>query len=466
MPINDFSHHQLTWYPDKTKLKRPLYRSLLKQLTSAINNGQLKPGTQLPPQRELADFLDINFTTVTRTYKLSAQYGLTYGIHGKGTFVSSNGIDPLTVNTKRLPMIELGFVASFEQTNHLLDGIIKQTVKEGASQLLTYDDPTGRLVDKEAFLEYLNWLGISLNTSQRVIVTPGGENSLTLLLMTMFSSGDRIAVDEFTYGNLIATAQLNNIHLVAVQNDHLGMIPDQLEKACLNNHLAGIYLMPEYSNPLGITMPIARRQKLAAIMKKHHLKVIEDDYMSFLTKFNPDHPVKLMQLLPQQTFYVCSMSKVVASGLRISYLVFPRQFQSQVENGFFNTMVKTSTLNSAIATNIIKQGLVYQIIDHKLSLAKQANHIFDQIYGQSSPNEITELAYFRNLPVSARSEGQDIEADLLKKGIRCFSSKRFKVNAGNQHDFLRVSLSGTKSMNELSRGLKLLQQYLEQNCLI
>ena len=94
MPINDFSHYQLTWYPDKNKLTRPIYKSLLDQLKSAIERGILTPGTKLPPQRELADYLDINFTTVTRTYKLSAQLGLTYGIHGKGTFVNSNGIDP------------------------------------------------------------------------------------------------------------------------------------------------------------------------------------------------------------------------------------------------------------------------------------------------------------------------------------------------------------------------------------
>ena len=115
MPINDFSHYQLTWYPDKNKLTRPIYKSLLDQLKSAIERGILTSGTKLPPQRELADYLDINFTTVTRTYKLSAQLGLTYGIHGKGTFVNSNGIDPLTANSPLTRTIDLGFDASFER---------------------------------------------------------------------------------------------------------------------------------------------------------------------------------------------------------------------------------------------------------------------------------------------------------------------------------------------------------------
>ena len=119
MPVNDFSHHRLTKNPNKGKLQRPIYKSLLEQLKVAINNGDLTPGTKLPPQRELADFLDINFTTITRTYKLSAQLGLTFGSHCKGTFVSPNGIDPLTANSRQRHAIDLGFAASFEQTNHL-----------------------------------------------------------------------------------------------------------------------------------------------------------------------------------------------------------------------------------------------------------------------------------------------------------------------------------------------------------
>ena len=117
---------------------------------------------------------------------------------------------------------------------------LKKTVKQGATQLLTYDSPTGREVDKLAFKSYLRWLGVELHTNQEVLVTAGGENSLTLLLMIIFSRGDKIAVDEFTYGNLIATAQLNNIQLVAIKNDQYGMDPTDLERKCQNNNLTGL----------------------------------------------------------------------------------------------------------------------------------------------------------------------------------------------------------------------------------
>ena len=55
MPINSFDQYPLTWKPDKKDLKPPYYRSLAAHLEQQITSGLLKPGTQLPPQREIAD---------------------------------------------------------------------------------------------------------------------------------------------------------------------------------------------------------------------------------------------------------------------------------------------------------------------------------------------------------------------------------------------------------------------------
>ena len=94
MPINSFKNFFLSWTPDISKLSRPRYLSLANLLETDIRTGKLPPGAKLPPQRELADYLDINFTTVTRAYDLCREKKLIYGITGRGTFVS-----PLPGNT-------------------------------------------------------------------------------------------------------------------------------------------------------------------------------------------------------------------------------------------------------------------------------------------------------------------------------------------------------------------------------
>ena len=70
MPVNSFENYPMSWKPDITSMIPPLYKSLASALEEDIRNGILKPGDKLPPQRELADFLDINLSTITRAFKI------------------------------------------------------------------------------------------------------------------------------------------------------------------------------------------------------------------------------------------------------------------------------------------------------------------------------------------------------------------------------------------------------------
>lgn len=76
MPINSFENYPMSWKPDLSNTKPPIYLALVRQLEDDIKAGALKPGTKLPPQRELADYLDINLSTVSRAFKICEQKGL------------------------------------------------------------------------------------------------------------------------------------------------------------------------------------------------------------------------------------------------------------------------------------------------------------------------------------------------------------------------------------------------------
>ena len=56
MPFNSFLNYPMSWKPERSRLKRPIYLSLAEQLEKDIAAGFLPPDTKLPPQRELADF--------------------------------------------------------------------------------------------------------------------------------------------------------------------------------------------------------------------------------------------------------------------------------------------------------------------------------------------------------------------------------------------------------------------------
>ena len=92
--------------------------------------------------------------------------------------------------------------------------------------------------------------------------------------------GDAVAVDCFTYINLIGTAKLAHVRLLPVRGDEGGMLPGELDQLCCKNRVAGIFLMPNCANPTGITLSPDRKKALAEVIRKHSLILIEDDTVS------------------------------------------------------------------------------------------------------------------------------------------------------------------------------------------
>ena len=82
MPFNSFDDYPMSWRPGRAELYAPIYQSLADLLERDIRSGALPAGTKLPPQRELADFLDLNPSTVTKAYKLCEVRGLVHAVVG------------------------------------------------------------------------------------------------------------------------------------------------------------------------------------------------------------------------------------------------------------------------------------------------------------------------------------------------------------------------------------------------
>lgn len=461
MPINSFIDYPMSWKPDRQSLKRPVYLSLASLLEHDIANGLLAPGTKLPPQRELADYLDINFTTVTRAYKLCELKGLIYAVIGSGTFVSPNATRSVTISLDNTPLeyIELGFVASFEQCNHMVaDTAKKVTEKRYLEQLFNYDDPTGMPHQKMAGLNWMQSFGIYAEPDNMTIVS-GAQNALAVTLFALFEPGNRIAVDRYTYSNFIELAKTLHIQLVPIAGDHHGMLPDELENQCRLTDMQGMFLMPSCCNPTTVMISDERKQELASVIKKNNLILIEDDIHAFLTAgiFN-DYQRPMYQLLPEETVYICGTSKSICSGLRVAYVVFGEQFRERILKAVFNINVKTSSLDGEIITELILSGKANEIVAEKKRLAQAANDIFSECF-PNAPLVGHPLSFFRWLPIPGKPNAAQLLDTLQSQGIRVFHSDRFLSGPSTQEGFLRVALASTNSLDELKRGLDILKKY-------
>lgn len=464
MPFNSFLDYPMSWKPDRSQLKRPVYLSLARQLEADIAEGFLPPGTKLPPQRELADFLDINFTTVTRAYRICELKGLIYAVTGSGTFVAPSAAKSVTISTDHLPResIDLSFVSSFESCNELLrDTISAVASKRQVSELLNYEYPAGMPYHKAAGVNWLQNIGVHTDPDHLLIVS-GTQNGLALALLALFEPGNRIAVDSFTYANFIELAKLHHLQLVPIGGDCEGMRADELENQHRLNPLHGVFLMPSCCNPTTVMISERRKKELSSVIVKHRLILIEDDIHAFFTAgIIPDYCGSMIRFAPEQTVYLCGTSKPLCSGLRVAYMVFPDQFRERLLKAVFNVNVKTSSLDAEIITQLILSGRARQIVVRKRNLAEQANALFDEIF-PCTASDGHPLSFYRWLPINDDRGGEQIEQELLKYGIRVYHSDRFLVGSRREQSCLRIALSTAGSMERLECGLIALRQYLNR----
>ncbi len=462
MPTNSFDNFYLSWTPERSKLKRPYYLTLANALEADIISGKLAAGTKLPPQRELADFLDINFTTVTQAYNLCRERNLIYGITGKGTFVSPQTEKKESFLSGKMPsLIELGLVKGFDQIKTPIIEASENVLKKGyIEELYSYTEAAGHLHQRVAGAHWMKQMDVHTD-SEHTAIFSGAQNILSAALLSLFKIGDKIAVDEFTYSNLIGLARLSHIRLIPVKSDMQGMITEELEHLCCREGLNGIFLMPNCANPTTCTIPEKRKDELAAVIARHQLILIEDDNTG-IPQIADGCYHSMFSRLPEQTIYICSSTMALCNGLRVAFAAFPERFREPLLNALFHLNIKTSSLDAEIMTELILSGKAAKILEQKAGLAKERNRIFDRCFPEAvSPG--SEAAFFRWLPVPKLTvDGMETERRLLQLGVNVYCSYRFTVNH-NPQNFMRIAISSPHTAAELEKGCMILRDFIRDN---
>src|SRR3546814_3114419 len=98
------------------------------------------------------------------------------------------------------------------------------------------------------------------------------------------------------------------------------MLPDALEVACQQENVAAILVTPTNHNPTNASMPLARRAAIVEIAGRAGTLLVEDDAFGHLSG---DATPTVTSLAPDRCIYVCSLSKSVAVGLRVGFILAP-----------------------------------------------------------------------------------------------------------------------------------------------
>src|SRR5262249_25147559 len=140
---------------------------------------------------------------------------------------------------------------------------------------------------------------------------------------------------------------------VPVALDDEGIVPRALDAACRKARPKALYVVPTLHNPTTATLPLARRQAVVEIARRYDLAIIEDDIYRMLA---PQAPPPVAHLAPERTIYVTSLSKSLAPGLRLGYMVAPAAHRARVMRGIQSSIWMVSPIAAALATHWVLQG--------------------------------------------------------------------------------------------------------------
>jgi DNA-binding transcriptional MocR family regulator len=316
----------------------------------------------------------------------------------------------------------------------------------------------GTLQDRQGGVQWLaGRLGRDLDV-ERLTVTNGTQSALLLLLPAIVGRGGVLAAESLTYVVLRTLAVRLGIEMVGVALDEEGIVPEHFEQVCRIHKPRALYCNPTVHNPTAAVMSEGRRLQLIEVARRYNVTLIEDDVLGAM---HPDAPAPICTLAPDITWYVMSLSKCYAMGLRLAYLVSPsaaatRELVQPVQRlswWFPNSLsVEIATEWAVTSSGCRVAAALRSETDERQRIAAE---MLDTIHVRTARGA---LHLWIKLPMECVPTVFAEAAE--RRGVLVRPANLFAIDATAKCDAVRVSLTAPASRQELREGLSIVADLL------
>ncbi|MCP4425045.1 MAG: PLP-dependent aminotransferase family protein [Chloroflexi bacterium] len=278
-----------------------------------------------------------------------------------------------------LPAPEIFPVEAFETA-------VSRLLRQNGPQALQYSPTEGYLPLREFIAQKMNRYGIE-TTPDNILITSGAQQALDLIGKIMLDPGDVILTESPTYLGALQSWKAYQADFISVPIDADGICVDQRLEEALRAGPKFMYVLPNFQNPTGVTLSLERRQKLIHIADHYGIPIIEDDPYGDL-RFEGKHISPLLALDAQlqathphktnehgfyrgDVIYLGTFSKTLAPGLRLGWMVAPRDVIKRCVTAKQGVDLHTSTFTQMLAYEVAKGGF---LDEHK--------RLIRQVYGE------------------------------------------------------------------------------------
>jgi 2-aminoadipate transaminase len=305
-----------------------------------------------------------------------------------------------------------------------------------------------------------------------VLITSGSQQAVDMIARIFLDEGDRVIVENPTYVGMMTSWRPFHLHFSAVPTDEHGMIVDELEGILAERHKI-MYAIPNFQNPQGTTLTRERRVKLAEVLVKHNLPLVEDDPYGEL-RYSGDAVPSVLQIEAEtrgltsvegNVIYCGTFSKILTPGLRIGWVVAAYPVIDKLVQVKQATDLHTSTFNQFVSYEVARdEEFLNEHITMLRQVYRERRDLMLKTMDECFPEEVTwtrpEGGLFLMVTMPPHLNARDVLKEALANDVAFVPVDDFFIgNAG--HNMFRLNYSNARP-EMIVEGIKRLGVVLKE----
>ncbi|EJO5346503.1 PLP-dependent aminotransferase family protein [Clostridium botulinum] len=457
----------------------PKYLQLYKYIKNMIDKNKIKDNEKLPSIRKLAKVLSVNTVTIINAYKKLENDGYAIQKIGSGTYakkkeVSRNLRKEYSDSIKSIDKKDFKSYINFIGESACSDLFPVKSFKLILNEVLDRDGK-----DALVYQETLGFEGLRKHISEvfwkdkieknHILIVSGAQQGIDIISKSIININDNVLIEKPTYSGALSVFKWRRANIYEVPMEDDGVNIKELEKIVKKNNIKCFYTMSYFQNPTGISCSLEKKKAILNLATIYDFYIIEDDYLSELI-YDKNIQYTTFKSLDRndRVIYIKSFSKIFLPGIRIGYVIAPKDLREQIQNCKINTDISTSSLMQRALDLYLIKGLWKEYINYlyefylpKYEFTKKAikNILKDKVQWQSPGGG---LHFYIKLKDNINMNSMELFNKCIKDKVLITPGVLFYKNPKDGLKYFRLGFS-ENTTEEIELGIKKINHVLENN---
>lgn len=305
----------------------------------------------------------------------------------------------------------------------------------------------------------------SMTEEDTLQIFSGGQQAIDLITRCFVNAGDTILCEERSYTGALCVFRSYHTNLTGVPMDENGIIPEELEKILKeDNKVKMLYTISTFQNPSGITLSEERRKKVYELAVKYDIIILEDSPY-FELRYSGEYIPTIKSFdTTGHVFFVGSVSKIFAPGLRIGFVICKKEYMRTLtiakQTNDMHTNIYAQILADLYFNNCDVEKHIQECCDIYRRKRDVMMDCIDKTFPKEASHTVPDGGLFLWVTLPENVSGYELCNKLLEKKIVCVPGGAYLME---EHDInaLRLNFS-VPSIEQIEYAIPIVAETIKE----